>query len=116
MGGWEAAGRGAGRREEGEDRGKGGQGPDGSARAPQGYLGGRVSAGRGWGLEPPARTGEGPGRLEGNGKEREPSGVWRWKTPVSGVWEVGRGGMKGRGRRGRVRPQHLGALGRCPRF
>lgn len=30
--------------------------------------------------------GEGPpNRLEGKGKEREPSGVWRWKTAVSGV-------------------------------
>lgn len=49
-----------------------------------------------WNLRP--ARGRGPGRLEGNGKEREPSGVWRWKTPVSGVWEAGRGGMKGRGR------------------
>ena len=55
-------GEGAARREEERAAGKEGrQGPDGSARAPQGYLGGRVSAGRGWGLEPPTRTGEGPG-------------------------------------------------------
>lgn len=46
----------------------------------------------------------------GKGKEREPSGVWRWKTTMSGVWEVGRGGMKGRGRGGRARPQRLGQM------
>lgn len=27
----------------------------------------------------------------GKGKEREPSGVWRWKRTVSAAWEVGRG-------------------------
>lgn len=36
----------------------------------------------------------------GTGKEREPSGAWRWKTAGSGVWEVGRGRDEWRGSEG----------------
>lgn len=51
----------------------------------QGRLGQRL------GLEALTRLGRGLTVWRGKAKGREPPGVWRWKTSVSGVWEAGRG-------------------------
>lgn len=50
-------------------------------------------AGKGWALEPPCRHREGPKWSRGESKEREPSGVWRWKA--ASVWCLGSAGWVG---------------------